>query len=168
MSHPTTSPAVSAFAVVHPRGATPALTHDQARADHIASFMGGTVHPLFTAPALLAHVMNTEFPDPEGPCACGAIQYLARVNYVANKLALVAIRTGWPVSDDNGKTWWIDTAPLLDQSICDPEGIADHQHLIAIALHSRTVVRHPTQPTWVQIVSTTAGKPLAPTTQVPA
>ena len=168
MSHPHNTPLIRAYAVVHNLGHLPTLTHDQARAQQIAASTHGVAHDLYTAPALLDHVMNTEFPDPEGPCACGAIQYLARVNYVANKLALVAIRTGLPVSDDNGKTWWIDTAPLLDQSICDPEGIADHQHLIAIALHSRTVVRHPTQPTWVQIVSTTAGKPIAPTAQVPA
>lgn len=165
MSHPKSAPAVSAFAIVHPSGHTPTLTHDQARADHIASFMAGTVHPLYTPAALLQHItataMNHITPDPAGATASGAIQHMALCMTIANKAVLHTVRMGWPVSDTDG-TWWIDTAPLLDPAVAGEELIGEAQQHLAVALFAGLVTAHPVHATWVRIIST-IGQPVEAT-----
>ena len=163
MSHPTTPPAVSAFAVVHgSRSHAPSLTHDQARADQIAAVMGGTVHALYTPPALLAHAMshamNHVIPDPAGATASGAIQHIGLCLSIANKTVLGTVRMGWPVSDTDG-SWWIDTAPLLDPAMSGAELIAEVQQHLAVALFAGLVKAHPQHRTWVRIVSTIGQPP---------
>jgi hypothetical protein len=157
MSYAINPPAVSAFAVVHPSGHTPVLTHDLARAQHLAAHMGGSVHHLYNGPALLAHAaattMNHTQPDPAGATASGAIQHIGLCMSIANKAALHTIRMGWPVSDTDG-TWWIDTAPLLDPATAGDEIVSEvHQHL-AVALFAGLVKPHPQHKSWVRIVST--------------
>ena len=169
MSQPHPTPRIRAYAVVSAYSSTPTLTCDLGRAQQCAPALGGVIHDLYTAPALLAHItatataptMNHVTPDPAGATASGAIQHMALCMTIANKAVLHTVRMGWPVGDTDG-TWWVDTSPLLDPAMSGAEFIAEVQQHLAVAIFAGLVKPHPVHSSWVQIVST-IGQPAAAT-----